>query len=89
MIKVEITPYYLKVIDGRTTYYFSTETGKFDGTSYQVADQSMAEDKDWNETRNFLLKGYENLPPDEKVAVWERCFNTFAQEVKQRYEVTT
>ncbi len=38
MIKVEITPYYLKVIDGRTTYYFSTETGKFDGTSYQVAD---------------------------------------------------
>jgi len=27
-----------KIIDGRKTYYFNTETGKFDGTSYQVDD---------------------------------------------------
>lgn len=38
----------------------------------------------WNATRNFLLQGYENLPPDEKHVVWETCFDTFIQEAKQR-----
>ncbi|GAH90697.1 unnamed protein product [marine sediment metagenome] len=43
----------------------------------------------WNEARNFLLKDYANLPEDEKDVVWERCFNTFIQEAKQRSEAGT
>ncbi len=37
-IRLEVSPYYLKVIVGRKTYYFERKTGKFDGTSYQVGD---------------------------------------------------
>lgn len=39
MIRVEVSSRYLKVIVGKKTYYFSTETGRFDGTSYQVSEQ--------------------------------------------------
>ena len=37
-ITLEVSPYYLKVIVGKKTYYFKKETGEFDGTSYQVED---------------------------------------------------
>ncbi|KKM63466.1 hypothetical protein LCGC14_1511270 [marine sediment metagenome] len=35
MIKVEVSTLYLKIIVGKKTYYFNTETGEFDGTSWE------------------------------------------------------
>ncbi|MBA7533116.1 hypothetical protein ES705_25351 [subsurface metagenome] len=40
----------------------------------------------WDTDRKYLLKGYEKLPEAEKELVWEKCFNTFIQEAKQRSE---
>jgi len=40
----------------------------------------------WDTNRKYLLKGYEKLPEAEKKLVWEKCFNTFIQEAKQRSE---
>ena len=37
-LALEVTPYYLNVIIGRETYHFEKEVGKFDGTSYRIAD---------------------------------------------------
>ena len=37
-IKLEVSPYYFKVIVGRKTYYFEKETGKFDGTSFDMTE---------------------------------------------------
>ena len=37
-IKLEVSPYYLKVIVGRKTYYFEKETGKYDGTSFAMTE---------------------------------------------------
>ena len=36
-LALEVTPYYLNVIIGRKTYHFEKEVGKFDGTSYRIA----------------------------------------------------
>ena len=35
-IKLEVSPYYLKVITDKKIYYFIKETGEFDGTSWRV-----------------------------------------------------
>ncbi len=37
-IKLGVSPYYLKVIVGRKIYYFEKETGKFDGTSFDMTE---------------------------------------------------
>ena len=38
-IKLEETPYYYNVTVGGKVWYWNRETSKFDGTSWQVADQ--------------------------------------------------
>jgi len=37
-VKFDETPYYYKLAIGRKTWYWDRDTGKFDGTSYQVVD---------------------------------------------------
>lgn len=32
------TPFYFKLTIGRKTWYWNRDTGKYDGTSYQVVD---------------------------------------------------
>ncbi|KKN25856.1 hypothetical protein LCGC14_0880430 [marine sediment metagenome] len=38
-LKFEETPYYYKVAVGKRTWYWNSDTGEFDGTSFRVADK--------------------------------------------------
>jgi len=37
-IKLEVSPYYFKVIVGKKTWYWKKDTGEFDGTSFKVVE---------------------------------------------------
>ena len=38
-IRIEVTPYYFKLIIDDRTYYFKRESGEFDGTSFPIKER--------------------------------------------------